>query len=160
MCSSDLAYQAGRTELAERGRVLPGARQALEALAKDPAVHQTVLTGNLRGVAHVKLAAFGLAQYVDLDAGAFGDDHNVRAELVKIAQQRAAERTGGSFGDADTVLIGDTPRDVEAALAAGVRVIAVASGRSTKADLRAAGAGRLLDDLSDVQRLRELLDAD
>lgn len=150
-------YEAARVELAERGRVLPGARGALSALAEDPAVHQAVLTGNLRAVARVKLEVFGLARYVDLDAGAYGDDHRERAELARIAQRRAAERTGVGFGPDDTVLIGDTPRDVEAARAAGVRVIGVASGRSGLAELRDAGAGEALPDLGDVTALKRLL---
>ncbi|MBP2336076.1 phosphoglycolate phosphatase-like HAD superfamily hydrolase [Saccharothrix coeruleofusca] len=148
-------YEAARTELAERGRVLPGAREALVALADDPTVHQAVLTGNLRSVARVKLEAFGLDRYVDLNSSAYGDDHNVRAELVRIAQRRAAERTGGSFDGADTVLIGDTPRDVEAARTAGVRVIAVASGGSGVDELKRVGAEAVLPDLTDVAALKK-----
>lgn len=150
-------YDAGREELAAQGRVLPGAREALAALAADAAIHQGVLTGNLRAVAYVKLETFGLAQYVDLGSSAYGDDHQVRAELVKIAQARAAERTGATFDGDHTVLIGDTPRDVEAALAAGVRVIAVASGRSTEDTLRAAGATTVLPRLGDID-LRALIE--
>jgi phosphoglycolate phosphatase-like HAD superfamily hydrolase len=51
------------------------------------------------------------------------------------------------------VLIGDTPRDVAAALTAGVQVIAVASGRSSIEDLQAAGASKVLEDLTDTARL-------
>ncbi|WP_325050908.1 HAD family hydrolase [Actinokineospora spheciospongiae] len=151
------SYEAARAELAERGRVLPGAREALEALAEDAAVHQGVLTGNLRSVAYVKLETFRLAHYVDLETSAYGDDHNVRAELVRVARRRAVERTGIRFDGEHTVLIGDTPRDVEAAHAAGARVVAVASGRNGVDELRSAGAADVLPDLRDVTSLGRLL---
>jgi phosphoglycolate phosphatase len=55
------------------------------------------------------------------------------------------------------VLIGDTPRDVAAGRAAGVQVIAVASGRSSVEELQAAGADEVLADLTDTAKLRRLI---
>lgn len=127
-------------ELATTGRALPGAQQTLAALATDPRVHQGVLTGNLREVARIKLEVFGLERYLDLEASAFGDDDSSRPRLVQIAQRRAAERLGVPFDNSRTLLIGDTPNDVQAALTAGVHVIGVATGKSTEDELRAAGA--------------------
>ena len=143
-------YEDAREELATTGRALPGARETLERLAADPSVHQGILTGNLRDVARIKLEVFGLDQYLDFDSSAYGDDHAERPELVKIARQRAEERTGATFDKANVVLIGDTPNDVKAALTAGVRVIAVASGKSSEDELRAAGAAWVIPDLSQV----------
>jgi phosphoglycolate phosphatase len=151
------SYDAGRDEFAERGRVLPGAREALAALATEPAVHQGVLTGNLRDVARIKLAAFGLDEFLDLEASAYGDDHADRAELVTIARERARQRTGTRFDTNHTVLIGDTPRDVAAGRIARVRVIAVASGRSSADDLRSAGAAAVMEDLTDPASLKRLI---
>lgn len=151
------SYDAGREEFAARGRVLPGAREALAALASEPAVHQGVLTGNLRAVAHIKLAAFELDQFLDLESSAYGDDHSDRAELVTIARERAKRRTGTNFEAGHTVLVGDTPRDVAAGLTAGVRVIAVATGRSSVGELRAAGADDVLLDLTDTARLQRMI---
>jgi phosphoglycolate phosphatase-like HAD superfamily hydrolase len=151
------SYDVGRDEFAERGRVLPGAREALAALATEPTVHQGVLTGNLREVAHIKLDALGLDQFLDLQTSAYGDDHADRAELVTIARERATQRIGTSFGADDTVLSGDTPRDVAAGRAAGVQVIAVASGRSSVEELQAAGADEVLADLTDTAKLRRLI---
>jgi phosphoglycolate phosphatase-like HAD superfamily hydrolase len=75
-----LAAQAPtvRTSVAARGRALPGAGAALAALASGRA-HQSVLTGNVRAVAEVKLAALGLRDPLDLCIGAYGDDHEERA---------------------------------------------------------------------------------
>ncbi|WP_329789154.1 haloacid dehalogenase-like hydrolase [Lentzea sp. DG1S-22] len=151
------SYEAGRDEFATRARVLPGAREALAALEGEPTVHQGVLTGNLRAVARIKLVALGLEQFLDLETSSYGDDHADRAELVTIARERAAQQLDTQFGLDDTVLIGDTPRDVTAALAAGVRVIAVATGKNGMEELRATGAVDVLENLEDTITVRELI---
>lgn len=151
------SYEAGRDEFASRARVLPGAREALMALESDPTVHQGVLTGNLRAVARIKLVALGLEQFLDLETSSYGDDHADRAELVTIARSRAAQQLEKQFSPDDTILIGDTPRDVAAALTAGVQVIAVASGRSSVEELQASGAGNVVVDLTDIGALVRLI---
>jgi phosphoglycolate phosphatase len=145
------AYADAREELAGAGRALPGARETLAALAACPGVYQSVLTGNLREVARVKLEVFGLDRHLDLSAGAYGDDDPDRAKLVAVAQQRAAQRTGVAFDGDATTLIGDTPNDVAAGLAAGVRVIGVATGKSDADELRSAGAREVADSLADCR---------
>ena len=140
-----------RAAVAARGRVLPGAAAALAALAGR--VHQSVLTGNVRTMAEVKLGALGLDGPLDLCIGAYGDDHEVRAELVGVARRRAAAAHGRSpadFAGRSTVLVGDTPLDIEAALATGARAVGVATGPFLAADLRAAGAHAVLPDLTDT----------
>src|SRR5206468_418471 len=94
--------------LRSSGRALDGAPAALAALAGRPAFVQTVLTGNFRAVALTKLRAFGLDGYLDLDAGAYGEDANERVELVSIAQTRASDRYRAPFTATNTVIIGDT----------------------------------------------------
>jgi phosphoglycolate phosphatase len=136
--------------LRERGHALPGAASVLEALAAIPGVVQTVVSGNVRGVAEIKLATFGLDRHIAWDLGAFGEDDDVRAELVRTSLKRASAVLGGQVVPQDAVLIGDTTADVDAGRDAGVRVIAVATGRSTAADLRHAGAQHVLAGLSDT----------
>ena len=138
-----------------RGRVLPGVPEALAALgALDGRVRQSVLTGNIRPLAEVKLAALGLGAPLDLAIGAYGDLDEVRAELVGVARERASADVGGDFGGDATVLLGDTPLDVAAALATGARAVAVATGSYTEAELAASGAHAVLPDLSDTERVR------
>jgi phosphoglycolate phosphatase len=150
-------FTAVADELRDRGRLLPGAREALAGLVAEPGIHQSVLTGNLREVARLKLDAFGLLDYLDLDSGAFGGDHASRPELVGIARKRAAARTGVSFEGEATVLVGDTPRDVVAAVTTGARIIAVATGSYSVAELRAAGAPVVLTGLDEcAELLREM----
>jgi phosphoglycolate phosphatase len=135
-------------------RPLPGAAAAIAALARSrPGIRQSVLTGNVRPLAALKLRRAGLGQHLDLDAGAYGDAHEVRAELVAVARRAASRCYGDSFDGPATVLVGDTPLDVEAALATGARVVAVATGSYPAASLVAAGADAVLPDLADAARL-------
>src|SRR5262249_57088370 len=100
----------------------PGAGAARGAVAgRGPAVVQSVLTGNAPATARAKLAAVGLDAHLDLEVGAYGDHHEVRAELVHLARARAHAAYGREFGGTATVLGGDTPLDVEAALATRAR---------------------------------------
>jgi phosphoglycolate phosphatase-like HAD superfamily hydrolase len=132
---------------------LAGASAAIEALARASTpqrrIRQSVLTGNMRPLAAMKLRAAGLGEHLDLDAGAYGDAHEVRAELVVMARLAASQAYGADFAALSTVLIGDTPLDVEAALATGARAVAVATGSYSATDLAAAGAHVVLPDLTD-----------
>jgi phosphoglycolate phosphatase len=146
-------YAERADEMRQRGRALPGAAEALATLARRDDAVQSVLTGNTRPSAQIKLAVFGLDGPLDLDAGAYGTDSDTRADLVDIARRRAAQRTGHMFGPQSTVLIGDTPADVAAAHDGGARIIAVATGNSSVDDLAAAGAPTALADLTDTSAL-------
>jgi len=148
-------YRSRAEEMRRRGRVLPGAREALESLAAFPEIHQTILTGNPRSSAEAKLSIFDLATLLNGDIGAYGDDDPVRANLVYIARQRARERTGITFSEKTTVIIGDSPSDVEAALKGGAQIIAVASGNTPPEELQSAGATTVLVDLVATEDLRK-----
>jgi phosphoglycolate phosphatase-like HAD superfamily hydrolase len=140
---------ASRAELSTGGgRALPGALDAIDALAAQPDVVQSVLTGNLRALGLVKLGAFGLLDRLDLGVAAFGDHHEVRADLVDVARARFLARDGAPTPP-DVVLIGDTPLDVAAALASGAGIVAVATGHYSAAELADAGAPFVLPDLTD-----------
>ena len=101
-------------------------------------------------LADLKLRRAGLSAGLDLDAGAYGDVHEIRSELVTAARAAATRVYGMDFPGSRTVLIGDTPLDVEAALATGARAVAVATGSYPAADLAAAGAHVILPDLTDA----------
>jgi phosphoglycolate phosphatase len=148
-------YKDGLDELRMTGRPLPGAAETLAELRAQPAVYQSVLTGNLRDVARIKLEVFGLDRYLDLAAGAYGDDDPERPKLVQIAQRRASERAGVTFDNDVTALVGDTPKDVEAGLTAGVYVIGVATGKTKADELRSAGAQYVAADLTECRVMIE-----
>lgn len=148
-----------RSAMASRGRVLPGAAAALAHIRGH--AHQSVLTGNIRPLAEVKLAALGLHEGLDLCIGAYGDDHEDRTELVQVARRRAAAVHGGSspssFAGQSTVVVGDTPLDIAAALSTGARAVGVATGSHSAADLLAAGAHAVLPSLANTSLVLDTL---
>jgi phosphoglycolate phosphatase-like HAD superfamily hydrolase len=148
-----------RSALVSRGQVLPGAAAALALVGGH--AHQSVLTGNIRPLAEAKLTALGLRDGLDLCIGAYGDDHEDRAQLVEVARRRAAAVHGrfssSAFAGTSTVVIGDTPLDVSAALSAGARAVGVATGSYPAAELTAAGAHAVLPNLADTTLVLDAL---
>lgn len=152
------AGEKNRAMLAERGRALAGAADCLRSISEDSTFIQSTLTGNIKPNAAVKLSTFSLDQWLDLDVGAFGEDRRIRAELVAVAQARAAGRYDFRPDKDATLIIGDTPLDVRAGLDGGARVVAVATGASTIEELRSAGADAVLEDLRDVAAFQAAVD--
>ncbi|MDD7941186.1 haloacid dehalogenase-like hydrolase [Actinomycetospora lutea] len=138
-------------ELAAVARTLPGVPETVAALAADPAVIQTLTTGNVRVGARAKLGAVGLADGpIDLGLGGYGEGPGQRVRVVEQARDALAAR----YGEVPVmVVVGDTPLDVEAAHRAGALAVGVATGRSSVGDLHAAGAEHVFDDLADPGRL-------
>jgi phosphoglycolate phosphatase len=118
--------------------------------ATDVRVVQSVLTGNVRRMAEMKLGAVGLDANLDLETGAYGDSHEIRSELVHLARGNAARKYGREFAGTATVLVGDTPLDVAAARATGARAVAVATGGTSADKLAESGADAVLPDLTDT----------
>jgi phosphoglycolate phosphatase len=112
--------------------VAPGAAEALSRVAAGPAA-TALLTGNLEPIAHAKMARAGLSGWFDRGRGAFGSDHERREALVPIAVAREA-------APVPAVVVGDTPRDIACARAAGARCVAVTTGLYPASGLAAADA--------------------
>ncbi|MEO3871242.1 haloacid dehalogenase-like hydrolase [Nonomuraea sp. B12E4] len=148
-----LAFADRRGRLAKEGRMMPGAKEALKSVSRLDGVVQTVLTGTIKGNAVHKLKAFGLDKFIDFELGGYGEEVYPRATLLQVAQGRAKQRLGTPFTAANTVVIGDSPRDVQAAKIGGAAMIGVASGRSTAGELVEAGADLVLPDLSNASEV-------
>lgn len=144
------ALESKAGELAARGHVLSGVVDALGVLSEAPQIVQSVLTGNIAPNARVKLSAFGLEKFFDLDVGGFGSDHEVRSELVEAARRKVAAKYGHGFDERSTVLVGDTPLDVKAAVDGGARIVAVATGAYSAEELARSGADVTLSNLDDL----------
>jgi phosphoglycolate phosphatase-like HAD superfamily hydrolase len=143
------ALERREEDIRRDGRALPGVEEVLRRLDGTDGVVQSLLTGNLAANAAVKLGAFGLERWLDLEVGGYGSDpHDARSDLVRVARERAAAKYGRAD---DTVLVGDTPLDVKAGHDAGARVVAVASGPYGTAELEQAGADVVLADLADAE---------
>jgi phosphoglycolate phosphatase len=148
-----LALVERRGLMAEQGGAQPGVRDALTRLGLREDVLQSLLTGNIEPNAAVKLAAFGLESLVDLEIGGYGSDHVTRSELVGVARRKALELRGVDVAPPATVIVGDTPLDIDAAHAAGARAVAVATGPYSLEELSQAGPDAALEDVTDVAAL-------
>jgi phosphoglycolate phosphatase len=122
-------------------RAAPGAAETLDELALRHDL--ALLTGNPEPVARARAKRLGLDGFFPTGTGAFGCEAEERADLIRLARRRAGDPLL-----AEIVLVGDTPRDIEGAHAAGVRAIAVATGEYGRAEL--AAAERVLDALREL----------
>jgi phosphoglycolate phosphatase len=152
----ETAFANRQDELVRQGRLLPGACDAVLAVADLPGVVQTVLTGAIKPNAVRKLAAFGLDSVLDLKIGGYGSDAYPRGSLLLEVRRQASEKYGTPMDHAPAVYIADTARDIEAAAVGGARCIAVASGREMAAELDEADA--VLSDLSDTRQVLAAID--
>jgi phosphoglycolate phosphatase len=124
--------------------VLPGVPERLRQLSR--AGHLLgLITGNGDGAAHVKLARGDLNRWFTF--GAYAAAGAERADIVREAVARGEAMFGEDVPNAEIFVIGDTPRDIDAAHAAGCSAIGVASGHYDTAALRDAGADHVLETL-------------
>jgi phosphoglycolate phosphatase-like HAD superfamily hydrolase len=119
--------------------VLPGIPELLATLSDGSANTLGLLTGNYEAVARLKLARAGLGGWFASGQGAFGSDAEDRAALPAIARRRASV-PGAPHPRSQTIVIGDTPRDIACAHADGLRCLAVATGPYGVDELSAADA--------------------
>ena len=154
----ETAFALRQDGLAQQGRLLPGAREAVTAAAALPGVVQTVLTGTIKPNAAAKLRAFGLDRLFDLEIGGYGSDAYPRGSLLLLVRNQARDKYRIPVADDTAVYVADTVRDIEAARLGSARVIAVASGRDTIAELRDAGADLVLPDLADTEQVISAID--
>jgi phosphoglycolate phosphatase len=123
---------------------MPGVEDALRHLAAKGAL-LGVATGNLEMIGWVKIEQAGLREWFRF--GGFSDRFPVRPELVAHAAEKARELAGAG---ARVCVVGDTPRDIEAAHANSLPVIAVATGRSSFDELLALGPEGCATSLADL----------
>jgi phosphoglycolate phosphatase-like HAD superfamily hydrolase len=133
------------------GSVKPGVKELLERIETEEIFFTGLLTGNLHQGARIKLRAFGLDHFFPL--GAFGSDEEDRNRLLPVAVRRLSEMHGIMVTYQDSVVIGDTPRDIECAQVHGARCIAVATGPYSVQDLESAGADLVLPDLRGTEEI-------
>lgn len=149
-----VAYVAGlQREIAAphtRVEALAGVIPLLDALVHRAHCIVGLLTGNLEPGAQYKLTAAGIG-FDRFVVGAYGSDHEVRAELPAIAQRRARERLGVHIRGSDVVIIGDTPSDIQCGRPIGASAIAVATGHYTVEALNEHAPHAAFTDLGDTE---------
>jgi phosphoglycolate phosphatase len=137
-------------------QALPGVAELLRALAATEDICPSVVTGNFEVTAEIKLEAAGLAPY--LCRGAYASDSPSRADLPAIAKRRREQITGCLLRPEDCIIIGDTPKDLEAARHNRMKCILVGTGRYPMEDLRYWEPDGCLADLTDTQSVLSMLE--
>lgn len=150
------ALQAELRDPSHPPRLLPGVHELLDALERRSDVVLGLLTGNIAEGAAAKLRAVGIDP-ARFDVGAFGSDEEHRPALPAVALRRAREQLGIDVVPRATVVIGDTPADIDCGRRAGTRTIAVATGRYSVEQLATHGADAVFEDLSDTEAVLQAI---
>lgn len=138
----------------EHIKALNGTSELLQELQGEKTLLGLV-TGNLKPIAYAKLGQVGLDNYFPF--GGFGSDYEDRYLLVKKALEMAKNQY--DYEGKKIIVVGDTPRDVQAANVYNLKTIAVATGSYSFEDLEKCGADYVLEDLKDKDRVLEILDS-
>jgi len=112
---------------------MPGVEETLKHLAGRDAL-LGLATGNLEAIGWIKVEEAGLREWFRF--GGFSDRFLQRSAMVASAADKARELLGGN-SQASICIVGDTPRDIEAARDNGLAVIAVATGHYSFDELAA-----------------------
>jgi phosphoglycolate phosphatase len=123
---------------------MPGVEETLRHLASRGAL-LGIATGNLEAIGWIKVEEIGLREWFRF--GGFCDRYPDRRELIGKAAEKARELAGT---DARICVVGDTPRDIDAARANDLTVIAVATGRYTFDELQQSEPDACTTSLADL----------
>ncbi len=133
----------------ENINLMPGVDTLIKQLFDRDDTVLGLITGNFEENAYFKLSAHRLNKYFDF--GAFGSDHENRNMLPELAVQRANKIHGeGCFGRHNTLIIGDTFRDIECAHKNSMKVLAVATGEFTFEELEGQSPELLMRDFKNT----------
>jgi phosphoglycolate phosphatase-like HAD superfamily hydrolase len=131
-------------EHSDRYRVLDGAEELLPRLGRG-GILLGITSGAVEAAAHIKLSRAGFNRYFPF--GGYGSDSADRVELTKRAIEKGGCLLGEKLDPATVFVVGDTPKDVEAAHGAGCVAVATATGHYSREQLEATGAEFVLDSL-------------
>jgi phosphoglycolate phosphatase len=128
--------------------LLPGVIELLDWLSSlSGPIAIGLGTGNLETGAKAKLDRVGLSSYFSF--GGYGSDHEIRSEVLRAGASRGAQQLNVALSSCRIVVIGDTRRDIDAALAIGAECLAVATSNCPLDELRRHGATLATPTLTD-----------
>lgn len=133
----------------ENVELKPCITEFLDYLEKSNDAYTSLVTGNFRNNAYLKLKLFGLDKYFAV--GAFGSDKADRNLLPALAIERSNELFGKKFSSRNSVIIGDSPRDMQCAKASGCAAVGVATGWHSADELAECGADFVFKDFTDYK---------
>ena len=137
-------------------RALAGVPELLDQLSAHGKFPQGVVTGNFEATARIKLEAAGLVRHLSL--GAYASDSSHRPDLPPIAKRRWENGSGRAIRSDACVIVGDTPKDLEAARANGMKCVLVGTGRHPIEELRYHAPDAAITDLTDTGAVIDLLE--
>lgn len=150
-----LNYAAALGDRTTTVRALVGVPELLEQLSTHGKFAQGIVTGNFEATARIKLEAAGLVRHLSL--GAYASDSSHRADLPPIAKRRWEKSVGRAIGSERCVIVGDTPKDLEAARVNGMKYVLVGTGRHPIEELRYHAPDAAITDLTDTGAVIDLL---
>ncbi|KAK1185762.1 HAD family hydrolase [Streptomyces sp. NBS 14/10] len=127
-------------------RVLDGVEETLRRIT-DAGVILGIISGAMEGAARIKMEPGKLGRYFVF--GAYGSDSPDRAEITRMAMAKAGRLHGRELTRDEVYVVGDTPRDIEAAHASHATGVGVATGHYTVEELSAAQADHVLTALTE-----------
>ena len=104
-------------------------------------------------IARLKSEKVDLSKFFPI--GGFGDTSKIRSDLIKKAIIESQNHYGIMFHNSNVFIVGDTPRDIDAAIEANVNVIGVATGNYDKKELVKKQPNYVLNDLTEFKQLFE-----
>ena len=132
------------------GQILPGVYswiRDLNRLKERPLLG--LLTGNIRLGAQIKLSHYRLWDH--FQTGGFGDDHEDRNVIARIARDRGSEMLKRKLKGEEILVIGDTPLDVACGKAIEAKVLAVGTGKFAAHELAKYNPEWAVENLQSIQ---------
>jgi len=148
-------YQQAIANGHTRVLALPGVLQLVSELSRRKDVALGVVTGNLEVTGRLKLDAAGLGHHIG--PGAFGSDSARRADLPRIAMERWETHLKRPVTPGHCVIVGDTPRDLDAARENSMKCLLVGTGRYPIEELELLDPDHFLADFTDTEHAIEVL---
>jgi phosphoglycolate phosphatase len=136
-------------------RALPGMIALLDRLKNESVFQMGLLTGNVREAVPYKLRAAGIDPAI-FRFGVFGSEHRDRNNLPFLALERLAKLQDAPVHPNSVLVIGDTPRDIDCARHAGMKVLSLATGLYDRDVLARHQPDYLLDDLTVIDTVMEI----
>jgi len=136
-------------------RLMPGIPELLRLLRQRKGVLSGLATGNFEMTAWLKLERGGIRPYFGF--GGFGSDSRDRLRLTEKAIERAKDLTGEEPARNAVFVVGDTPHDVQAGKALGLKTVAVATGKLPAAELERSKPDFLFENFSRPQEFMKIL---
>ncbi|BAW30895.1 MAG TPA: HAD family hydrolase [Methanothermobacter sp.] len=148
-----IVYHYKKNVKREKIKPLNGTSQLLETL-EDMGTPMGIVTGNIEDIAWIKLKKAKFKKYFNF--GGFGNEGCQRSTILQLALKRA-EKTLNKINPKKTILVGDTPRDMQAGKKVGTLTVGVATGDFTIGELKEAGADHVLKSFDEKEKFVKII---